>query len=142
MSFEIGSVPPIGRALAVTILLVLAGGSEVSRAGSTVVYDCKDGTKMNAVYDTDADTVTLEIDYGVPIILKQAVSGSGIRYIGAGYELYGKSDWANVIRPGQRELECKEIGRINGIPTRPAAEPASGGQSDTINTEKPPETGG
>jgi membrane-bound inhibitor of C-type lysozyme len=142
MSIEFGSAASIGRALAVTALLVLAGGSEVSGAGSTVVYDCKDGTKMNAVYDTDAETVTLEIDYGVPIILKQAVSGSGIRYTGAGYELYGKGDWANVIRPSQRELECKEIGRINGTPTRPAAEPASGGQSDTINTEKPPETGG
>jgi len=116
--------------LAVTALLVLAVAIKPATAAGTVVYDCDDGTKLNAVYDNDAETVTLEIDYGVPIVLKQAVSGSGIRYTGGGYELYGKADWANVVRPGQSELECKEIGRINARPARPPVEPDSDEQRD------------
>lgn len=86
---------------------------------NTVVYNCHDNTAVNATYDNAAGTLSLDIGGSVTVRLNQAVSGSGIRYTGGGYEAYGKSNWLNVVRPGQPELRCNEIGRVGP----PAASP-------------------
>lgn len=100
------------------VLSACAG--DASAQTNTVVYNCQDSTGVNATFDNRAQTLTLEIG-SVTIRLNQAVSGSGMRYVSAGgYEAYGKANWLNVIRPGQPELKCTEIGRIG---PQPAARP-------------------
>jgi uncharacterized protein YecT (DUF1311 family)/membrane-bound inhibitor of C-type lysozyme len=86
---------------------------------NTVVYNCHDNTAVNATYDNAAGTLSLDIGGSVTVRLNQAVSGSGIRYTGGGYEAYGKSNWLNVVRPGLPELKCSEIGRIGPPPPSP-----------------------
>jgi len=103
----------LGLLLAVA-LFITAGGQAVSAQTNTVVYDCSGGTAVNATFDNSAQTLTLEIAGDLTVRLNQAVSGSGMRYVSAGgYEAYGKANWLNIIRPGQPELKCKEIGRID-----------------------------
>lgn len=110
-SFDIGR-----RAAGVLVLLggIALGAQAASAQINKVIYNCHDNTAVNATYDIGGDTLTLEIAGTVTIRLNQAVSGSGIRYVGGGgYEAYGKGNRLNVIRPGQPELRCTEIGRIN-----------------------------
>lgn len=92
-------------------------------AATKVVYSCADGTSLNATFDTSADTVTLELGGGVLIVLNPAVSGSGFRYTGGGYELLGKAGNVTLVRPGQGDATCSEIGRVDLGPTAPAPAP-------------------
>lgn len=103
------------RGLCVAVpLFILAGAQDSAAQTNTVVYDCSGNTSVNAIFDTAAQTLTLEIGGDLTVRLNQAVSGSGMRYVSAGgYEAYGKANWLNIARPGQPELKCKEIGRIN-----------------------------
>ena len=71
-------------------------------------FRCDDGTVFAATFANDASTLTLEFPGGVRVVLTQAISGSGIRYEGQGYEFYGKGNWGNVVRPDQPELRCEE----------------------------------
>ena len=99
----------------VSLLGVFLAGSQAALGQTNkVIYNCHDNTAVNATYDIGGDTLTLEIAGTVTIRLNQAVSGSGVRYVGGGgYEAYGKGNTLNIIRPGQPELRCTEIGRIN-----------------------------
>ena len=71
-------------------------------------FRCDDGTVFGATFDNDAETLTLEFAGSDPVVLKQGISGSGIRYEGQGYEFYGKGKSGNLVRPGQPELRCEE----------------------------------
>ena len=94
-------------------LLVLTLSLPGQVMADTIVYACQDGTSVNAIFGSDTDTLTLEFNGDRRVVLYSAVSGSGIRYTGGGYELYGKAKWVNIIRPGRAELHCNEIGRIH-----------------------------
>jgi membrane-bound inhibitor of C-type lysozyme/uncharacterized protein YecT (DUF1311 family) len=85
----------------------------------TVVYNCQGGQSLNATFDNRADTVKLVIAGNLTITLNAAVTGSGMRFTGSGYEAYGKSGWLNVKRPGQSELRCSKIGSIGTPVTSP-----------------------
>ena len=87
-----------------------------------VVYNCHDNTALNATFDNNAGTLTLEIGPSVTVRLNSTVSGSGMRFVGGGYEAYGKANWLNIIRPGQTELKCNEIGGV-GTPATAQSEP-------------------
>lgn len=100
---------------------MVAGAADTTAQTNKVVYSCQDNTGVNATFDTGGQTLTLDMG-SVTVRLQQAVSGSGMRYVSAGgYEAYGKANWLNIIRPGQPELKCTEIGRIG---PQPAARPA------------------
>ena len=92
-----------------TLLLPAAGATGAGAlAAKTVAYRCQDGTTFDATFDNESETLTLAFKGDAPVVLKQAISGSGFRYEGGGIELYGKADWANVVRPGVPELRCQE----------------------------------
>ena len=96
--------------------LVLGAGVSVlpgTVQAATVIYNCQGGASFNATFNNAAGTLTVELQGGVRIVLNEAVSGSGVRYTGGGYEFYGKGAGGNLIRPGQSQLNCQEIGRIN-----------------------------
>jgi len=84
-------------------------------------FRCDDGTAFGATFDNNAETLTLDFPNADPIVLNQAISGSGIRYEGNGYEFYGKGKWGNVVRPGKPELRCEEAeaGAELTTPARP-----------------------
>lgn len=95
-------------------VFIFAATQGATAQTNTVVYDCSGNTSVNATFDNAAQTLTLEIGGDPTVRLNQAVSGSGMRFVSAGgYEAYGKANWLNIIRPGQPELKCKEIGRID-----------------------------
>lgn len=103
---------------------LMLGGGLVALSGAasarTVVYSCQGGAGFNATFDNNADRLTLELQGGVRVILNPAVSGSGFRYAGGGYEFHGKGSTGNFISPGQPSVSCQEIGRINNpAPPRP-----------------------
>jgi uncharacterized protein/membrane-bound inhibitor of C-type lysozyme len=107
------------RVVATALFLFSAFGVSSQAFANTTVYNCQGGTSLNATFDNQASTVRLEIGSNVVITLNQAVSGSGMRYTGGGYEAYGKAGWLNVIRPGQPELRCQQIGQIGTPVTSP-----------------------
>lgn len=82
-------------------------------------FRCHDGTVFGATFDNNAETLTLDFPNADPVVLNQAISGSGIRYEGNGYEFYGKGNWGNVVRPGKPELKCEEA-EADTKPTGPA----------------------
>ena len=96
------------RSMAVATVISLLGSLSVSAQAKSVNYACQDGIVLGAVFDNQAETLTLTFSGGAAILLKQAISGSGVRFQGGGYELYGKADWENVIRSGHPELRCQE----------------------------------
>jgi len=90
----------------------------------TVAYSCQGGAGFNATFDNSADTLTLELQGGARVILNEAVSGSGFRYTGGGYEFHGKGRTGNFISPGQHSVSCQETGRINNsAPSAPVFQP-------------------
>ena len=114
-----------GSAMAGALSLLAALASAGDARADTVVYSCQDGSGFNAKFDNAADTLTLEFTNGFTVVLNPAVSGSGFRYTGGGYELHGKGAQANVIQPGKPAQSCQEIGRIQAPQaTPPAQQPA------------------
>ncbi|MGI9387929.1 MAG: MliC family protein [Methyloligellaceae bacterium] len=100
----------IGKLVCAAIFLAplsLASSAQENAVIKTA-FRCDDGTVFGATFDNNAETLTVEFPNTDPIVLKQAPSGSGIRYEGNGYEFYGKGKWGNVVRPGQPELKCEE----------------------------------
>jgi len=92
----------------VCLALLSPAGWATEASVIKTAFRCKDGTVFAAKFDNDASTLTLEFPGGARVVLAQAISGSGIRYEGGGYEFYGKGSWGNVVRPGQPELRCEE----------------------------------
>jgi len=90
-------------------LLSLASWAQENAVIETA-FRCDDGTVFDATFDNNAETLKLDFPNADPIVLNQAISGSGIRYEGNGYEFYGKGKWGNVVRPGKPELKCEEAG--------------------------------
>lgn len=118
MTYEITSRLLYAMLLIVAFLLPVSV-IDARAQTNTVVYNCSDNTPVNAIYDNSAETLTLEIGTDLTVRLNQAVSGSGVRYVGpGGFEAYGKATWLNIVRPGQPELKCSEIGQI-GTPSQP-----------------------
>ena len=80
--------------------------------GSTIkaAFRCEDGTTFDATFDNEAETLTVVFTDGPSVLLKQGMSGSGIRYEGSGYEFLGKGRSAIVTRPDLPELRCEEAG--------------------------------
>ncbi len=108
---------PYGVAAALFMLASI--GSSDQASANTVVYNCQGGESLNATFNNQADTVRLEIGTNLTLTLNAAVSGSGMRFTGNGYEAYGKAGWLNVKRPGQTELRCTQIGSIGTPVTSP-----------------------
>lgn len=68
---------------------------------TSYVYVCEDGRAVQAVYPT-SDTVRLTLE-GTTHLLRQAVSASGARYVGAGLQWWSKGDEGRLSRlsPGE-----------------------------------------
>lgn len=116
-------IRPTITCAALALVIGLSALSGTARA-ATVIYSCQGGASFNATFNNTAGTLTLELQGGARIVLNEAVSGSGVRYTGGGYEFYGKAASGNLIRPGQSELNCREIGRINDpVPVQQPAPP-------------------
>ncbi len=105
--------------VAAALFVLVTVGSSGKLSANTVVYNCQGGQSLNATFDNRADTVRLEIGTNLTVTLNAAVTGSGMRFTGNGYEAYGKSGWLNVKRPGQIELRCQKIGSIGTPVTSP-----------------------
>lgn len=88
-----------------------------------VTFGCEDGTKFGATFDNEAETLALVFAVGERVLLKQGISGSGIRYEGSGYEFFGKGKSALVMRPKLPELRCEETGGSAAKPAPGDAKP-------------------
>ena len=78
-------------------------------SAAEVAYRCADGTVLRAAFSTPGRTgsVRLTLDgQGRPVILPQALSADGGRYIGSEIELWIKGKMARLTRAGVT-TECK-----------------------------------
>lgn len=96
--------------LAQAIFLSCLAQAGWAAEGSTIkaAFRCEDGTRFDATFDNDAETLAVVFADGPSVLLKQGMSGSGIRYEGGGYEFLGKGKSAIVSRPNLPELRCQE----------------------------------
>lgn len=107
-------------ATAVLTLFVLFGALPATAA--TVGYVCQNGARFTAEFSAGGDRLLLEFPGGHRVELTEAVSGSGFRYTGGGYELHGKGPEALLTRPGEAPVNCREE-RTSAGPTPPAPPP-------------------
>jgi membrane-bound inhibitor of C-type lysozyme len=79
--------------------LVLALGtltiSSVSAASMGAKYACTNGSKVQATYNGNKARLVLN---GRVYLMTQALSASGVRYIGGGYTWWTKGDKADLYR--------------------------------------------
>jgi membrane-bound inhibitor of C-type lysozyme len=79
--------------------LVLAFGtltvSSVTAASMTAKYACANGSKVQATYNGNKARLVLN---GRVYLMTQAISASGVRYIGGGYTWWTKGDKADLYR--------------------------------------------
>lgn len=73
---------------------------EVASGGTEIGYLCDRGRKVSARYGRDTASVTYQ---GVTYDLEQAISASGVRYIGAGLEWWTKGPEGTLSRLGTSE---------------------------------------
>lgn len=119
-----------GYAAAMLLSVPLLAGS--AAAQPTVQYVCGgDGPSFGATFRDNGDTLELRIAGLPPASLRSAISGSGTRYVGQGYEFHGKGDNAVLIQPGRPPVSC-----------RTAAAPAGGGTAPAAGVAAPPPGGG
>jgi membrane-bound inhibitor of C-type lysozyme len=80
-----------------------AESGDGSADGSTVIYPCESGRAVAAAYPSDSTAI---VRYkGKRYEMRIAISGSGARYVGGGYEW-----WTRGTGPGATGL----LGRITG----------------------------
>lgn len=82
---------------------------------------------FNATYAANGDTVLLELQDGSRVELRIAVSGSGSRYVGAGYELHSKGTTALLQLPNATQMTCNEQtggGQVTQQPPTSTPQPA------------------
>ena len=103
------------------LVLGLAAGSGLARPGGgaaelpasrlaphpVTVYICVDGPAFAISFAAPA-AATAWLSFGAaPLLLQQAISASGARYTGAGYEFWGKGLSATLTGPDGRRIECQ-----------------------------------
>jgi len=114
----------IGLLLKAIILACLApAGWAAETSIIEVTFGCEDGTKFGATFDNEAETLAITFASGERVLLKQGVSGSGIRYEGSGYEFFGKGKSGILMRPKLPELRCEETGGAAAKPAPGDAKP-------------------
>ncbi len=95
-------------ALAVALFALCALSPEAeAETGKPVRYACAGGTDFTVTFSADADSAVLALPNKPPIKLAIAISGSGFRYLGEGYELRGKGETAWLTPPGGEAVECQ-----------------------------------
>jgi membrane-bound inhibitor of C-type lysozyme len=83
--------------IAATILFALGALtiSSVTAASMGAKYACTNGSRVQATYNGDKARLVLN---GRVYLMTQAMSASGVRYIGGGYTWWTKGDKADLYR--------------------------------------------
>ncbi|CAO1652955.1 MliC family protein [Parasphingorhabdus sp. NYA22] len=88
-------------ALIATLLLAACADAGTDQptfeSASTTVYQCNDGSVVEASYPT-SETAQVVIQ-GKPIEMASAVSASGARYVGGGWEWWTKGMTEGMLSP-------------------------------------------
>jgi membrane-bound inhibitor of C-type lysozyme len=69
--------------------------SNVTAASMSAKYTCTQGSKVQATYNGNRARLVLN---GRVYLMTQAISASGVRYIGGGYTWWTKGDKADLYR--------------------------------------------
>jgi len=83
-----------------------SGTDSATPATAAADYHCDDGTGFHVAFDNQAGTGAVSVDGKQIAMLHAQRTGSGIWYLGGGYELRGKGDSAQFIRPGAAAVTC------------------------------------
>jgi membrane-bound inhibitor of C-type lysozyme len=75
-------------------------------ATASADYRCADGYAFHIAFDNRANTGTVSVRGKQLVVLDAQRAGSGIWYAGTGYNLRGKGDEADFIRPGATATHC------------------------------------
>lgn len=88
--------------LLLALAALLPAACQPARPGTEATYQCSDGRTVKATYG-DVDHARLVID-GAPYRLTVAMSASGARYVGEGWQWWTKGmhdAWLAPLRPGE-----------------------------------------
>ncbi len=128
----------IGTCAAVLLSTPLLTGS--AAAETTAHYVCGDsGVSFGATFRDDGDTLVLEFAGSPPATLRSAISGSGFRYVGQGYEFHGKADDAVFTQPGRTPVSCRAAAAPSGGSAGVAAPPPPRPSFDCAKARAPSE---
>jgi len=95
-------------ALAIALLALCALSPEArAQTVKPVEYACAGGMAFTVTFQNDTDTALLALPDKPPVKLAIAISGSGFRYLGEGYELRGKGETAWLTPPKGEMIECQ-----------------------------------
>ncbi len=97
-------------ALASLGALLVFGGCETTDGGRRIpaVFNCEDGGKLNLVFDHEKDAAVLRLPKDKSVVLPSQHPGSGMWYMGGGYELRGAGDTLNYAAPDRPQTVCTQ----------------------------------
>ncbi len=87
---------------------VLLSACETTGGGHRIParFDCDDGSKLSLVFDHDKDAAVLRLPKDRTAELPSQHPGSGMWYLGSGYELRGAGDTLNYTAPDHPQIRC------------------------------------
>ena len=80
-------------------------------ASVTSVYECADGARFTAEFEPAAETVTITRAGAAPVLMRQTVSASGVRFTDGAAVFHAKGRTAHWIAGGTTVIGCREIAR-------------------------------
>ncbi|MEC9367616.1 MAG: MliC family protein [Pseudomonadota bacterium] len=126
-------------ALFVTIATCMVASATASAQVNSASYVCNDGSGFSAAFNLSEDNLTLSFPGGFSLVLSPAATGSGMRYTGGGFEFRGKGPDAELDRPGQPPLNCRQQSDTQLAQQQAAAPQATGPSFDCSGRLNPTE---
>jgi hypothetical protein len=98
----------LSLALSLAGAAVLLSGCETTGGGKRIParFDCDDGGKLNLVFDHEKDAAILHLPKEKTAELASQHPGSGMWYMGGGYELRGAGDTLSFTAPDRPQTRC------------------------------------
>jgi hypothetical protein len=101
------------KAIALSAILAVAAclsACETTGGGKRIParFDCEDGSKLSLVFDHDQDAALLRLPKGKDAVLPSQHPGSGMWYLGEGFELRGAGDTLNFTAPDHPKTLCTQ----------------------------------
>jgi hypothetical protein len=89
-------------------LAALLAACETTDGGRRIPakFDCDDGAKLSLVFDHEHDAAILKLPKDQTAALPSQHPGSGMWYLGGGYELRGAGDTLKYTAPDHPQTRC------------------------------------
>ncbi len=115
----------IARSFLVILFAIAVSTNSERAAAQAQSMLCDGALALTVLFAPNGESVLLEFQGRIKVVLTEAVSASGARYTGGGYELHGKGTAWTLMRPGSGSVNCATASGSrpiqNAQPTPPPA---------------------